>query len=143
MSSNTVPSQQLEMLLQIGTAHDESHLNSSDDFTQALNAELDSITHDLDSESNGLHAHRPKEDRDQRGTLDKGDALEFGKQEESGEKEPALLGQKEAIYGASAMAGVCHCAAMREQCKDADGTDEGSGDPSVGGCSTKAVRGDN
>ena len=143
MSNKTVPSQQLELLLQIGAAHDESHLNSSDDSTQALNSALDSITHDLDSESNGLHAHRPKEDRTQWGTLDKGNALEFGKQEEPGEKAPVLLGLKQAIYGASAMADVCHFDATREQGEHADRAEQGSGNPSVGGCSTKAVQGDN
>jgi hypothetical protein len=143
MSNTTTPSQQQELLLQIGAAHDQSDLSSSDDSTQALNAELDSIIHDHDSESNELHSHRPKEDCYQQGTLGNGHGSAFRKQGEYGEEAPALLGLEEAIYGASAMAAVYHSAATREQGKDADGTDEGSGNPSVGGCSTKAVQGDN
>jgi hypothetical protein len=143
MSNNTIPSQQLELLLQIGAAHDQSDLSSSDNSTQALNAELDSITHELDRESNELHSHRPKEDRYQWGTLGNGHASELMKQGENSEGAPALLGLKQAMYGASATSNVCHSAATREQGKDADGTDEGSGNPSVGGCSTKAVQGDN
>ena len=140
MSNNTIPSQQHELLLQIGAAHDQTNLSSSDDSTQALKAELDSITHDIDSESNELHSHRPNEDRYQRGTLGNG---HVGKQGENSEGAPAMLGLKQAIFGASAMADMCEFDATREQGKDADGTDEGPGNPSVGGCSTKAVQGDN
>jgi hypothetical protein len=143
MSNNTIPSRQFELLLQIGAGHDQSNLSSSDSSSQVLNAELDSISQDLSSESNELHSHRAKADRYQRGTLGNGHASELRKQGENSEEGPALLGLKQAIYGASAMADVCQFNATREQGKDADGTDEGPGNPSVGGCTTGAVQGDN